>query len=74
MSFPRSPLTHCPLTSIYIPTLVLPVTWIVKYAAGIDWRTVEEGVIGERNESVISVEWLPSPDRSVYVRFVVDAS
>src|SRR5436305_9030755 len=49
MSFPRSPLTHCPLTSIYIPTVVFPLTWTVRYAAGIDWRTVEVGVMGDRN-------------------------
>jgi len=46
----------------------------VRYAAGIDWRTVEEGVMGDRNDSVISVERLPSLDGSEYVRFVVDAS
>jgi hypothetical protein len=65
MSFPRSPLTHWPLTSTYIPTPVFPLTWTVRYAAGIDWRTVEVGVMGDRNESVISVEWLPSSDGSV---------
>jgi hypothetical protein len=59
---------------MYIPTVVLPVTWTVRYAAGIDWRTVEEGVMGDRNDSVISVERPPSPDGSEYVRFVVDAS
>jgi hypothetical protein len=39
-----------------------------------DWRTVEDGVMGDRNDSVISVGTTPSPDGSEYVRFVVDAS
>ena len=59
---------------MYIPTLVLPVTKTERYAAGIDCRTVEEGVIGDRNESVICVEGPPSSEGSEYVRFVVDAS
>jgi hypothetical protein len=35
-------------------TSKLPSTYIVKYAAGIDCRRVDVGVIGERKDSVIS--------------------
>ena len=30
----------------------LPSTWTLRYDAGMDWRNVEVGVMGERNESV----------------------
>jgi hypothetical protein len=55
----------------------LPSTYIVRYAAGIDCRRVDEGVMGERKESVIS-RGSENGDFDgagiEYVRFVVDAS
>lgn len=35
-------------------TSKFPLTYTVRYDAGIDWRSVEVGVIGERNESTTS--------------------
>ena len=58
-------------------TLTLPWTYIERYAAGIVWRRVDVGVMGERKDSVIATSWaaasLPGA-RMEYVRFVVDAS
>ena len=50
---------------------------IDRYAAGIVWRRVDVGVIGERKDRVISRSFVLvslSGARIEYVRFVVDAS
>jgi hypothetical protein len=43
------------------------------YAAGNDWRKVDVGVTGERNDRVNWIDSLPEAPR-LYVRLVVDAS
>lgn len=59
-------------------TSKLPLTCTVKYDAGSDCRRVEVGVIGERNDNIISSD---SEDFAYergagmeYVRLVVEAS
>jgi hypothetical protein len=45
----------------------------VTYEAGIDCRKVDEGVIGERNDTVMSIGSV-EPVSMWYVKLVVDAS
>lgn len=54
ISAPLSPLTHCPFKSMYTSMSNVPVAWILRYEAGIDWRRVEEGVTGDRKDRTIS--------------------
>ncbi len=68
------PLTHSPFRSRYRSTSKPPSTKTVRYEAGIDWRKVDDGVMGDRNDSVsVSGRAAPGPSIS-YVRLVVEAS
>ena len=63
---------------MYISTSKLPLTCTVKYDAGNACRRVEVGVIGERNDSIISsdsaVFAYDGGAGMEYVRLVVEAS
>lgn len=52
-----------------------PSAWIVRYAAGTDWRKVDVGVIGDRNErTILTGAEDPFGGAIEYDRFVVEAS
>ena len=54
MALALLPLTHNPFMSKYTSRSKSPVTCTVKYAAGIDCRKVEVGVIGDRKDKTTS--------------------